>query len=459
MNITKENPNELTAIIKMELKPEDYQPKVDESLKKYQRTANIPGFRPGKVPVGVIKKMYGKSVMVDELNRITANELSKYIFDNKLEVIGSPLPKKTEKEMSLTEGESFEFLYEVGIAPQFEVALSSKDKLPYYLIKVDEKMVTDDVDDLRRRYGKFSNPEVSSDTNILYGEFVELDETGNPKPEGNTTTTTLSIAMIKDAIDRNQFVGLKKDDAVTFNPVKVLGNETEVSAMLKVDKSSPALHSDYRMTVKTINQVDKAEMNEELFNKVYGEGEVKTEEEFRQRVKDGIAAYFVRESDKKLKKDLKNYLFEKLEIPLPDDFLKRMVKSNMDSEKPLNDQEFEHEYFHLAEELRWDLIKQRVAKTASLEVDPEEVKNLASAMVRQQFAQYGMYQMEDDKLQRITEDYVQKEENRERLEKSILEDKVFRHLKTMAKLDTEELPYDVFMAKMAEKTEHENAHH
>ncbi|CAN5638388.1 trigger factor [soil metagenome] len=459
MNVTKEQENELSAIIKIEVTPEDYRTRVEDVIRKYQRTAQIPGFRPGKVPIGMIKKQYGRSVLLEELNSITSNALYQFIADNKIDVIGNPLPSKSEKEMVLEDGESFELLFEVGMAPQVEVKVTAKDKLPFYTIKVDDKMVEDDLADLRRRHGKFSSPETSTDTNVLYGEFEELDETGNPKPDGNKTTTTLSIQMVRDAIDRNQFVGLKKDDSVNLNPLKVFGNETEVSALLKVEKISPAMNSDYRFTVKTINQIDAAEINQELFDKIYGEGVVNSEEEFRAKIKDGIAAYFERESDKKLRKDLKNYLLEKLEIPLPDDFLKRMIKSNMKEDEQVTEEEFEHQYFHMAEDLRWDLIRNEVAKQNSLVVAPEEVTNLAAAMVRQQLAQYGMYDIEETRMKQITDDYINKDGNAGRLEKSIIDDKVFRQLKSELKLDVEELPYTEFTTKLMEKTEHEVEHH
>ena len=458
MNVTKKQDNDLSAIIKIEVAPEDYSGRVEDVIRKYQRTAQVPGFRPGKVPIGMIRKQYGRSVLLDELNNITSNALYKFIADNKIDVIGNPLPAKSEKEIILEEGQSFELLFEVGMAPQVEVNVSTKDKLPYYIVKVDDKMVNDDVEDLRRRYGKFSSPDVSSETNVLYGEFEELDETGSIKPGGNKTTTTLSIEMVRGD-EKNKFIGLKKGDSVDFNPKNTFSSEAEVSALLKVEKNSVAMNSDYRFTVKTINQIDAAELNTELFDKVYGEGIVKTEDEFRTKIREGIASYFERESDKKLRKDLMIYLIGKLEIPLPDDFLKRMIRANMKPEEQVTDQEFEHQYYHLAEDLRWDLIRNHVAKSNSIVVTPEEVKNLAAAMVRQQLAQYGMYDIGEEQLKQFTDDYLKKDGNSDRLEKSIIDDKVFRHLKSQIKLDVHELPYGEFTSKLQEKTQHEIEHH
>ncbi len=459
MNISKEQLDPLNAILKINITPEDYKPKVDVVIKKYQKTANVPGFRPGMVPTGVIKKMYGKAVLVEELNNLLSETLGKYIFDNKIDVIGNPLPKKSDAEQTFEDGQNFEFLYELGIAPDFEIKLP-KSKIPYSLVKIDEKMVENDISDLRRRYGKFSNPETSDEKNILYGEFNELDAEGNIKEGGNQTTTTVSIEMIKDAEARKPFIGLKKEDTVNFNPLKTLKNETEVSAMLRVDKDSPALQSDYRFTVMTINQVEKAEMNQDFFDKIYGEGAVKSEEEFKEKVRSGIVTYFERESDRKLKKDLRQALLESMDIPLPDDFLKRMLKANQDKkEKVMDEHAFEHEYHHVAEDLRLDLINSKIAKTNSLEISEEEVINVAKQVLRQQFTNYGVYDIEAAKLDDLVTRYLTEQNNREKIERSILDQKVFDFVKPQLKLDVEELPYEDFVKKLNEKTEHELEHH
>ncbi len=458
MDITKEQIDALNAVVKIHITPEDYKPRVDAVIKKYQKTANIPGFRAGMVPAGVIKKMYGKSVLVEELNSLLSETLGKYIYDNKIDVIGNPLPKKSEKEQVFEEGQNFEFLYELGIAPEVEITFP-KDKIPYYLVKIDEKMVESDISDLRRRYGKFSNPEVSDERNILYGEFNELDAEGNIKEGGNKTTTTISIEMIKEVNERKPFIGLKKSDTVNFNPLNVFKNETEVAAMLKVEKDSPALQSDYRFTVMTINKIEKAELNQEFYDKIYGEGVVKTEDEFREKIRAGIASYFERESDRKLKKDIRHKMLEELNVPLPDDFLKRMLKASQDKDKALDDHAFEHEYMHLSEDLRWNLINGKIAKSNSLEISEEEVTTVAKQVLHQQFANYGVYDMDPAKLDDLAKRYLAEENNRERIERSILDQKVFDFVKPQLKLDVTELPYEELVKKLNEKTEHELEHH
>lgn len=456
MNISKEQISDLNAVIKIQLQPEDYQSRVNEVIKSYQRNAKVPGFRPGKVPAGMIRKMYGKSVLVDELNKMLSEALGKYMYEEKLDIIGSPLPLRSGDEPVFEDGNSFEFSYEIGLAPSFEVNMPLS-ALPFYQVKVDDKMVEDDLNDIRRRYGKFTNPEQSDAHHILYGTFTELDEQGEVKEGGNTTTTSLALEMIKDAGKLSPFLGLRKDDTVKFNPRSTFSSEAEVAAMLRVDKGSPAMESDYQFKVSTINQIEKAELNQELFDKLYGAGEVSSEEQFRARIRASIASYFERESDRKLKKDVRLALLDSNSIALPDDFLKRMLKANQ--EKEMDEATFEHEYYHVVEDLRWNLIQNKLAAKHDVQINEEEIKELSRQLIRQQFSQYGYYDMEAERLDEIANRYMNEEGNYERLERTIRENKVIDILKQEVKLSTTELAYDDFVAKMKEKTAHEVEHH
>jgi trigger factor len=460
MNISRQSLTDLSEIITINVKPEDYRPAVEKTLKKYAHTAQVPGFRPGKVPAGMIKKMYGKSILVEELNSLLSESLGKYIYENHMPVLGSPISLETEEERVWEDGQDFEFQYEIGLAPNIEVNIDKISAIPYYLVKVDEEMVDNNINEIRRRYGKYSYPEVSEESHILYGDFDELDEAGNVKEEGIKTATSLAIEMISDTEHRAPFIGLKKDDSVVFNPLESMVNETEVSSMLKIDKASPAMNSNYKFTVKSINKIDKAELNQEFFDKIYGEGAVKNEEEFRGKVREGIVSYFERSSENKLQKDLRNKFLEELDIPLPDDFLKRTVKENAEKKKDGHQHDFEHEYYHMAEDLRWSLIGNYFAKENNLTVSEDEVKNIARGMVREQFAQYGIYDAPPDKIEEMAKShYLERREIAERIERSILDDKVFAILKTKINLDLQELPYAEFVQKLNEKTEHELEHH
>ena len=456
MNISKRQNGELNAIITIEVKPEDYQPRVDKTIKNYTKTANIPGFRPGHVPAGIIKKRLGKEVLVEELNRILGEELMNYLRENKIDVLGSPLPVEANEQFTFEEGKNFSFDYEIGIAPVVNVVLPS-GKNQYFIIKVDDKMVEDDINEMRRRYGKFSNPEVAENTSVLYGEFTELNEAGEIKEGGNTTTTTLSIEMIKDESEQNKFIGSKKDDVIRFNPLKVLKNETEVSAMLKIQKDSSSLSSDYNYQIKTVNKIEKADLNQEFFDKAFGEGVVSNEDEFRAKIREGISSYFEKESDKKFEKDVRNIFLEENKLQLPDDFLKRMLKARQEKETEKHD--IDHEYYHLAEGLKWDLIQNKIALDQSLIVTDTEITDAARIMISRQFVQYGVAPPENDKLDELAKNYLDKDENQERLSRSILSQKVFLYLKQNLKLNTIELPYEEFIEKLNEKNAHEREHH
>ena len=267
----------------------------------------------------------------------------------------------------------------------------------------------------------------------------------------------MTLELIRKAEVQKNFIGKKKGDEVVFNPKDAYATDTEVSAMLKVEKDSTSMNSDYRFAINTINQIDKAELNQELFDKLYGEGAVKTEEEFRARVKEGISKYFVRESDRKLSKDLKNLLLSSISIPLPDEFLHRMLKAN--SEKQVDDASFEHEYYHLSEDLRWSLIQNKVAAAHDITVTEDEINDLARQVMSQEFAQYGYYDLEAERLEEMAVRYLQQEGTEDRLERSIKENKVFEQLKKEVALQEKELPYVEFIEKLQEKTKHEEAHH
>lgn len=456
MNISKRQNGDLNAIITIELKPEDYQSKVDETIKNYRKNANIPGFRPGHVPAGLIKKRYGKEVLVEELNRLLGEELVNYLRDNKIDVLGSPLPVQTPDQLIIEEGKNFSFDYEIGIAPTVNVIMPDS-KIPYYLIKVDDKMVDDDINEMRRRYGKFSSPESAEISSVLYGEFIELSENGDVNEGGIKTTTTLAIEMIRDEEEQKKFIGIKKDETVRFNPMKAILNETEVSAMLKAEKNSHAINCDYQFTVKTVNKIEKADLNQEFFDKAFGEDIVHSEEEFRTKIREGIAAYFEKESDKKLQKEIRSVFLDKNKLQLPDEFLKRMLKTRQ--QKNFEEHEFEHEYFHLSEDLRWDLLQNKIATDQTIAVTKEDIFNTGRVMIFQQFEQYGVAPPEKEKLDELVQNYLLKDDNEERLSRALLNQKILDYLKKNLKLDMIELPYEEFIEKLKEKNQHELEHH
>jgi trigger factor len=456
MNISKRQKGELGAVITIEVSPEDYQPRVNQTINNYRKQASIPGFRPGQVPASVIRKKFGKEVLIEELNKMLGEELLNYLRENKIDVLGSPLPIYSAETISFEDGKNFSFDYEIGFAPVVDVKIP-EFKIPFFLIQVDDKMIDDDINDMRRRYGKFSNPDAVEANSVLYGDFTEADANGEIKEGGNTTTTTLSIEMMNSDEERNKFIGAKKDDTIRFNPMAAMKNETEVAAMLRLAKDSPSLHADYIFKIKTVNRIEKADINQELFDKAFGEGIIHSEEEFRNKIKEGIASYFNRESERKLQKDIKKIFLENNNLALPDEFLKKVLKNNQ--EKPVDDHEFEHTYFHVAEDLKWNLMQKKIAGEQSYEISENDIFDSARLMISQQFAQYGMPAPEDEKLNEMVKNYLSKDNNWTNIENTLLSQKVFDYLKGKLQLDNMELPYIEFIEKMNEKTAHELEHH
>ena len=309
---------------------------------------------------------------------------------------------------------------------------------------VDEQLMEKYVSDIRRRYGKFSNPETAGENDILYGEFVELNDDGTEKEGGVKTTTTLAIDLIKDNATKAKFTGLKKDDSVTFNPVKALDNSTEVSAMLGITKeAAEQLKADFEFTVNSVNHIEKAELNQEFFDKLFGEDNVHSEDEFNERVKEDIAKNFTADSDRKLQNDMVLRLLEKQNLELPEAFLKRWLMAA--NEKPLTDEQLEKEFPEYAKGLKWRLIENHIIKENGLQVNPEEAKAYVHDMIRSQFAQYGQANMDEETLKSLTANYLKKEEQARKVYENISSRKVFDTLKATFTLNNKAVAYDEFV--------------
>lgn len=445
MNIAAENIDSLNAVVTIKLTPEDYQPKLESSLKKVQRTASMPGFRPGKVPTGMIKKMYGKSLLADELNKLLNDTLYNYIEENKLQVLGNPLPKDLGQEAGDFENPSnFEFQYELGLAPAFEIKLDGKHTFDYIQVDVDDKMLDNYIDDLRRRQGKFSNPEVSADGDILYGEFVELNADGEPKEGGITTTTTLAIEFVKN--DKDKFIGVKKDESIVFNPKKALENTTEISSMLRISKEeAETMDSDFRFTIQTVNHIEKAELNQELFDKLYGAGNINSVEEFRNRIKTEVGAMFTPESDRMLKTAMTDTILAELSLQLPDTFLKKWLMTV--NEKPISTEELERDYPVYAKQLQWQLVTNKVLEQSpEISLTRDELVTYSRQMIRSQFTRYGIHNIDEDKLNSYAEQMMKDEKEVKRMSNELLEVKVFQHMKSKVTLNTKPMAYADFVS-------------
>lgn len=450
MEIVRENINEQSALLRIKLSPADYQKDVDTAINKYRKQAVVPGFRAGHVPAGMIKKMYGKTFLADELNRIVSNSVNSYIRDNNLQVLGDPLPK--ENGMQNFEAPSdFEFLFEIGLAPQINISLPLKTAVDYYEIAVDDTRAESYIDDLRRRHGKFSNPEASDVKCILYGELSELDETGNEKEGGIKNQTTLAIDLVKDEEIKKKLIGIKKDDVIVFSPMKAMQDATEVGYMLKLEKEKAAeLKSDFSYKITSINYVEKADLNQEFFDKAFGKDVVTSEEQFNERVRADIAAAFANESRHKFDHDMQDVLLHEANIALPDDFLKRWIQTA--NEKPLTPEEIERDYPHYSREMKLKLIENKIANENHIEVSQAEMENYARQLILQQFSGYSQ-QLSEELIADFAKRYLEKKENESKATDGVKSQKVFELLNQNANKNVKQVTYEEF-AKIVREHRH-----
>ena len=445
MNITREEVGTLNEVIKINLSPEDYNPQFEAELKKFQKTMTLPGFRPGHVPTGLVKKRYGKALLIDELNKIISGSLENFITESKLDILGSPIPQPSNDSINnWDEPGNFEFIFEIGLAPKFDLTLPPAKTFDYYDIEVDETKVLQYVDDIRRKYGKFSNPDASDENSIFYGDFAEMDASGAVKEGGLVSRSTLSIATVKDTAIQKQLIGLKKGDVVTMNLGKAFANDfDEIGHMLNqpADKVSGII-SDFQYTIDTINHVEGADMNQEFFDKIYGEGTVTSEEEFKEKVRSEIRGMYTQESDMKLKHDLEDHLLEELDLKLPDSFLQKWLQTAV--EKPLSAEQVEKDYPGYSRGMKMRLIENKVFRDQNMQISKEEINEMARQYILHQFSGYAAG-LNEEIMESLVNRYLEKRESVERIIETLSDRKVFNYLKSIAKTNPKVVKYDEFI--------------
>lgn len=441
MNITKHDIDSLNAEIKIAVTPTDYEARVNEGLKKVQRQANMPGFRPGKVPAGLIKKQYGTQILVDEINKLLNETIYKYIEDNKIEILGNPLPKD-QTAVDFANQKEFEFIYELGLAPEFKVELDNKNKFNYKTVKVDDELVEKYVKDVRRNYGKPESPEVAGEKDVVFVDINELDETGAIKPGGIFKSTSVSVERTKSETAKAKLMGVKRDDKVVINVNDLYETALDKSVSLGIDKeTAETTNSDLQLTVKNISRMEDAEMNQELFDKVYGEGNVNSEEEFKNKIREELGMMFSADSEKFLRTEVEKKLVDQINLQLPDAFLKRWLA--VANEKPITQEDLEKEYPSYAKAMQWRLIENKIIKDNEIKVDAEEATNEAKAFIRSEYARYGQVPTEDD-LNKISKDLLSKEKEAQRIFENLYSKKVLDLIKEKCTLEKSEVSYDDF---------------
>lgn len=445
MNISQEKVDDLNAIIKVEVKQADYQGKVDKVLKNHRKNANIPGFRKGHVPMGMIKKQMGVNVIVDEINKVLSESLHKYITEEDLNLLGNPLPKLDEQnKIDWANQTDFEFSYEVGIAPEFKVDALSKLKVDYYKIKVADKDVEKYISDVAKRYGKMSNPEVAEADDMLFGKFEELDGEGNVKEGGINHNSVLIIEAVTDKKVQKSLVGAKDGDTFDIDPKIVSASPTDQAAAIGVDVATLAtVIAKFKFTVEKINKIIPAELNQELFDKVYGPGAVADEKAFRVKVEEELGKGLSVDADRKLKADVQEKMIEKLKLKLPDAFLKRWIRES--NEKPISAEQIEAEYDNYSKGLQWQLIENKLIQANDIKVSHEEVVEHTKGLLLQQMAGMGLPENNDEELTETANRVLQNEEEAKNLYMMMYDTRLMNVYKEEIKLKEKEISYEDFV--------------
>lgn len=439
MNITKNQIDNLNATIKIELGKEDYAGRVEKALKDYQKKVVVNGFRPGKTPMGIVKKMYGKAMLVDEINKVLGETLNNYIKENDLQILGEPLPNETEQKELNLEDENFEFLYDIALSPEVNAKMSKREKVPFYTIKVDDEMIDKQIESICKNNGNMVPVEVIDGTEYLKGELVELDENGHAKEDGiKNDDASMSVFHMKDEEAVNAFKGKKAGEEVKFNAAKAYPNKTDFAAMLSVSKEDAEKASEnYCFIIKDIKRYVDAEVNEELFTKLYGEGTVKDVNDFRARVKADIENQLKGHSEYRFTVDAKEKLIKKNEdVVLPEAFLKRWivaVNENMTAE------DVEKDFDGYRDEFKWQLIKSAIVKEFDVKVEAEDMKKEGRQIAAAQLQQYGLYGLSDEQLDGFAAKLLEDQKQRQHLYEKALDNKVFEVIRENLKLEEQEI--------------------
>ena len=446
MNISLENLDKVSAVLTIKLEKADYEAKVETALKNFRKKANVPGFRPGQVPMAILKKRFGKDITAEEVNKLLGEKLYEYIRENDLNILGEPLPSlEYQPEMDFDTMEEFTFKFDVALAPEFDVELSANDKLDYYEIEVSDDMVEKQVNMYAQRGGSYEKVDSYEAKDMVKGLLAELDENGNTKEGGIQVENAVMLPeYMKNDEQKSIFSACKVNDVLVFNPNKAYdGHDAEVASLLKIKKEdAAAMTSDFSFQVQEITRFKSAELNQELFDQVFDKGTVTTEEDFRARIKDLVAGQFVGDSEYKFMLDVRSYLMDKVgKLEYPDTFLKRFMRVS----NPKKGEEFvEENYEKSLVELTWHLIKEKLVKVYGIKVEKEDLIATAKDITKMQFAQYGMLNAPEDLLENYANEMLKKQEQVENLVNRSVEVKLSANLKNVVTLNKKSVSLDEF---------------
>jgi trigger factor len=445
MNITKKNIDDLNAILTVSIEKNDYEANVNDVLKNYRKKANMPGFRPGMVPAGLIKKMYGKAILADEVNKLISKGLTDYIHDEKLNVLGEPLPNNEEQpSIDFDTQTDFSFVFDIAVAPAFEVKLDELSAIPYYNITANNEMVDKQVDAYAGRLGENKVVEAFEDKDTVRGNFVQLNEDGTELKGGiEAEKVVIAIDLIKDEEIRSSFLGKKAGDIIVFDPVKAYDNRHEVGHLLNIShEEAEKISGNFSFTIIEVLRFEKAELTPDLFSKTYGENSgITTVEEFRAKIKSEIEENFTYSSNYKFAIDSRDALLKAIPLELPEAFLKRWIKA---TNEKMTDEKIESDFDNFKVDLKWQLIKDKIVRDYNLSVTEEDVLALAKEMAALQFRQYGLTNVEDEHLENYAKHMLENEEEHRKLVSRKHEDVIIATIKDKVSMDTKEISFEEF---------------
>lgn len=447
MNILFENPDKVNGLMTVTVEEADFKDDVEKTLKDYRKKANFPGFRPGMVPMGLIKKQFGASVKMDTLNKFVGEKIYTYIKDNKIQMLGEPLPSEKQEPVDIEKDGPYTFMFDIAVAPEFKIELNGDTKLAYYNIKADDKLIDQQVDMFASQLGSYEKADSydGEQRDMLKGDLRELDADGNTKEGGITVDGAVMMPeYIKVEDQKKLFDNAKPGDIIAFNPRKAYpDNDAEVASLLKIDREAvKSMDSDFSYQVIEISRFKKAEVNQEMFDHVFGKDAVKSEEEFRARIAEGLKPQLQANSDYKFLVDVRKYAEDAVgELTFPDALLKRVMLLN---NKDKGEEYVEKNYDESIRQLKWHLIKEQLVAANNIKVEDADVKAAAKEAARMQFAQYGMNNVPDEYLDNYAGEMLKKRDSAAGFVDSAVENKLVQALKGVVTLDEKTVTLDEF---------------
>lgn len=444
MNITRENVDDLNALLTVTVEKTDYEEKVDKVLRDYRRNANIKGFRQGNAPMGMIKRMYYVPVLADEVNKLVSQSLYDYMSKEEINILGEPLAKKNEeKSIDFEQDEQFEFQFELGLSPEIKLEITEKEKFPYYKIKVAKKELEEYKENVAKHHGEFISVDAADKDELIKCNLEKVNKEGEVVEDSiSVEDVSMSLEMMKDKDQQLLFKGAKKGDEIVIDVKKAYPNDTEVASLLRINKEEvPMIDGKFKCTINDVQKFEKAAINEELFNKIYGEGNVKTEAEFEDKLKEEMKVQYERDSEYRFGIDVKEMLTKKAKIDLPVDFLKRWL---LETNEKMTQEQIESEFSQYEDDFKWQLIKDHLYKVHDIKADESEIRDSAREVARAQYQQYGINDIPDEYLDNFANELLSKQDEARRITDRKLEEKLLKFIKNTARIEEKEISVEKF---------------